>query len=317
MRTAAAARVFVVGESLVDVVEREGVRTAHPGGSPLNVAFGLARLGLSTTFLTTWGDDDNGRMLAAHLATAGVDTIVERAEGGTSVATAEVGANGTARYVFDLDWALRAIAAPTTAVFHTGSLGALLEPGATAVRRLVDGLHPDTVVTFDPNVRSALMPDRQPTLDMVGWYSEHAHLVKLSDEDAAWLFPGMNHRAVLDWIVDHGAAVAVLTLGERGSILRSRMSELRVEAPATSVVDTIGAGDAYMAGLIAGAVFAEALPEMRTREVTEDALRSMGEIASRVASLTVARAGAMPPTWDEIERVGRGAPQREFTTNAR
>ncbi|MFP3380222.1 PfkB family carbohydrate kinase, partial [Bacillus sp. SIMBA_069] len=122
MSTGVTAGVFVVGESLVDVVEREGVRTAHAGGSPFNVSFGLGRLGLPTTFATSWGDDDNGRLLAAQLATAHVETIVEAAEGGTSVATAQVDANGVARYDFDLEWTLRAIAAPTTAVFHTGSL---------------------------------------------------------------------------------------------------------------------------------------------------------------------------------------------------
>ncbi|MFF1572608.1 carbohydrate kinase [Leifsonia sp. NPDC058292] len=312
-----ASSAFVVGESLVDVVERGETRTTHPGGSPLNVSFGLARLGLPTTFATSFGDDDNGRLLRTHLATAGVVTIVEAADGGTSVARAQIDADGIARYDFDLHWDLPALATPETALFHTGSLGALLEPGATAVRRLVDGLHPDTVVTFDPNIRPALMPDRAHALDMIGWYVERAHVVKLSDEDAAWLFPGWDERAVLEWIVDHGAVVAVLTLGERGSILRSHTADIEIDARPTSVVDTIGAGDAYMAGLIAGAVFADVLPELRTRTVTETSLRSMGEMASTVASLTVARAGAMPPTLAEIEHVRRDRHSEGIATTSR
>lgn len=317
MSRASAHSVFVVGESLIDVVEREGARTKHPGGSPLNVSFGLARLGLPTTFATSFGDDENGRMLAAHLASAGVSTIVEDAAGGTSVARALIGADGSARYDFDLRWDMRPIAVPTTAVFHTGSLGALREPGAAAVRRMVEGLHPDTVVTFDPNIRPALMPDPQRALDTVGWYSAHAHLVKLSDEDAAWLFPGWNPRAVLEWVLDQGAAVAVLTLGRRGSILRTRTSEVEAEARTTSVVDTIGAGDAYMAGLIAGAVFADVLTELRSRTVSAAALRSIGETASTVASLTVARAGAMPPTAAELENARSTTYAGEIATTLR
>ncbi|WP_431219965.1 carbohydrate kinase family protein [Leifsonia xyli] len=308
MSPAPASRALVIGESLVDVVERPGsAPTAHAGGSPLNVAFGLARLGVPVTFATEYGADAYGSLLAAHLGDAGVTTINLSHGEATSVATARIDAQGTARYDFSLTWDFDAPALPAAELVHTGSIGALREPGATAVRRLIEELHDDTVVSFDPNVRPALIGEPAQARELVDWYSRHAHLVKLSDEDAGWLFPGWEPRAVLDWVLERGAAVAVVTLGAEGSILRSRTSEAEIEAVPTRVVDTIGAGDAYMAGLVAGAVHADLLARLRRGDVSEDSLRALGGMAASVAALTVARAGAVPPTLDEVRALGTTA----------
>ncbi|WP_285114333.1 carbohydrate kinase [Leifsonia sp. fls2-241-R2A-40a] len=295
-------RALVMGESLVDVVERHGSpRAVHAGGSPLNVAFGLARLGIHVTFATEYGADPHGSLIADHLHSAGVDTLNTSHGNPTSTATARIDPEGAAHYDFSLDWDFAPTALPPAELVHTGSIGALREPGATAVRRHVNALGDDTLVTFDPNVRPSLMPDREQTLKSVDWYSRHAHLVKLSDEDAHWLFPGWTHRTVLDWILDRGAGIAVLTRGGDGSLLRSRAAEIEIEASAAHVVDTIGAGDAYMAGLLAGLMGAEPRGQLQRGNVSDIVLRSIGELASRVAALTVARAGAMPPTLDEIQ----------------
>ncbi|ANF31929.1 hypothetical protein A0130_09805 [Leifsonia xyli] len=305
MNPATAPRALVVGESLVDVVERGSSSSAHPGGSPLNVAFGLARLGVPVTFVTEFGDDAYGELLAGHLRSAGVETI-NRPEGkATSVATARIDADGAAGYDFSLTWELRAPAVPPAELFHTGSIGALREPGSGAVRQLVEAVAPGTLVSFDPNIRPALMGDAAQLRDLVGWYCRHAHLAKLSDEDAAWLFPGWAHRAVLDWVLEQGTRVAVLTRGAHGSILRGSHAEVELPAIPTTVVDTIGAGDAYMAGLLAGVAHTGARAELLAGHVSEASLRTIGETASAVAALTVARAGAMPPTLPEVEALAR------------
>ena len=146
------------------------------------------------------------------------------------------------------------------------------------------------------------MPGPEHTRDLVAWYCRKAHLVKLSDEDAAWLFPGWDPRAVLDWVLAQGARVAVLTCGAEGSILRSPSAEVTVAARATAVVDTIGAGDAYMAGLIWGVLNTLGLEHLRSGDVSLSELAALGDVASAVAALTVARRGAEPPTLRELQR---------------
>jgi len=300
-------KVLVVGESLVDVVESQGDRSAHPGGSPLNVAFGLSRLDVATVFATEFGSDPYGDAIRAHLEGAGVEVVRSTPSGSTpsgatSVATARLDASGAADYTFALDWRFDASGFGVPALLHTGSIAAVHEPGASSVRRLIEELSADTLVSYDPNVRPAVMPGPERTRELVAWYCRKAHLVKLSDEDAAWLFPGWDPRAVLDWVLAQGARVAVLTCGAEGSILRSPSAEVTVAARATAVVDTIGAGDAYMAGLIWGALNILGLEHLRSGDVSRSELAALGDVASAVAALTVARRGAEPPTLRELQR---------------
>lgn len=295
-------KVLVVGESLVDVVESHGERSAHPGGSPLNVAFGLSRLDVATVFATEFGSDPYGDAIRAHLEGAGVEVVRSTPSVATSVATARLDASGAADYTFALDWRFDASGFGVPALLHTGSIAAVHEPGASSVRRLIEELSTDTLVSYDPNVRPAVMPGPEHTRDLVAWYCRKAHLVKLSDEDAAWLFPGWDPQAVLDWVLAKGARVAVLTCGAEGSILRSPSAEVTVAARATAVVDTIGAGDAYMAGLIWGVVNTLGLEHLRSGDVSRSELAALGDVASAVAALTVARRGAEPPTLRELQR---------------
>ena len=160
------ATVLVVGEALVDVVRRDGDDIVHPGGSPLNVAVGLQRLGLPTTLHSAFGADPHGVAIAQHLEASGVtvtaSTVSDRE---TSVALATIGADGAASYTFSIDWDPAALEVPegTFDAVHTGSIGAALEPGATLVEELLTRLRPTTTVSFDPNVRPQLMgsPERR------------------------------------------------------------------------------------------------------------------------------------------------------------
>jgi len=298
-------RVLVVGESLVDVVERDGARNAHAGGSPLNVAYGLARLGVPTAFATEFADDDHGRIIEAHLDSAGVEILRHRSSERTSVATARIGSDGAAEYTFSLQWefdaADLAVDLPPAPVVHVGSVGAFLEPGSQAVRRVLQELPATSLVSFDPNVRPALIPDRALARDLVAWYAGRADLVKLSDEDAAWLFPLTGEDDVLEWILAQGASVVVLTRGSAGSLLRTRWAQVELPAVRTEVVDTIGAGDAYMAGLIAAVIDPAGGVDVLRAGADSAFLERLGRIASTTAALTVARAGAAPPTRAELE----------------
>jgi len=147
-------RVIVVGEALVDVVRRDGDDVVHPGGSPLNVAVGLRRLGVSTTLHSTFGADPHGVAIAQHLEESDVavtsSTVSDRE---TSVALATIGADGAASYSFSIDWDPAQLDVPdgTFDVVHTGSIGAALEPGATMVESLLARLRPTTIVTCAPH----------------------------------------------------------------------------------------------------------------------------------------------------------------------
>ncbi|WP_295011762.1 carbohydrate kinase [uncultured Microbacterium sp.] len=295
-------RVLVIGEALIDVVDRGdgSAPVRHVGGSPLNVAFGLARLGIPTTFATEFGDDADGAAIAAHLAGAGVE-VARTAAGAhrTATALARIQPDGSAEYVFDIDWTFPQPPPTDRAdVVHIGSIGSLRAPGAVGVLALVEGLPSDVLVTFDPNVRPALLPSVVETRALVERYAARAQVVKLSDEDAAWLYPEDPSSAPAR-LLAQGARLVAVTHGAEGSVVHTAGGERRVPARRTAAVDTIGAGDAYMSGLIAALLpHADALTGGEGLDA--DALDAVGRVAATTSSLTVARAGAMPPTAEEL-----------------
>ena len=150
--------VLVVGEALIDIVQRpDGTTVEHSGGSAANVAVALARLGRPVQLLTAYGDDERGAVLARHLNQSAVGLIgdphsLER----TATAAATLGPDGGAAYTFDIDWRLNALPDPSPVVVHTCSIGAVLEPGASDVRRLVEALRPRATVSYDVNARPAV-----------------------------------------------------------------------------------------------------------------------------------------------------------------
>lgn len=297
-------RALVIGEALIDIVDRDGVESSHVGGSPLNVAVGLSRLGIVTTFATEFADDERGRLIADHLDEDGLVVVqTSEASSRTSTARARIGVDGSASYEFDLSWEFRR--APRlggVSIVHVGSVGALRPPGAARVLELVESLPDDVLVTFDPNVRPALLPSADETRDLVHRFAARAAVVKLSDEDADWLYPDEPSSAAAR-LLDAGASIVIVTRGERGSTLSTAGTDLHVPAYATDVVDTIGAGDAYMSGVIAAlakGVGVEAVLQGRFDELD---LAGAGRAAAAAAGITVGRAGAVPPTTAELDAV--------------
>src|SRR5688500_1601056 len=203
-----AGRMFVViGEALVDLVGQRGSRTlvAHPGGSPANVALGLARLGDPVTLMTRLGKDAFGEMIATHLQSSGVRVDAGRDDGAkTSLAVASLAA-GVATYDFRIEWDIGTLAPlpVETRCLHTGSLATILEPGRADVEDLMTREHQRGRVTisYDPNVRPALLgtPERaRPGIERLVSLSD---VVKVSDEDLHWLYPGRPDEEVArDWL---------------------------------------------------------------------------------------------------------------------
>jgi len=292
-------RAFIVGESLVDVTRTvAGESTIHPGGSPLNVAVGLARLGLPTTLVTQLGDDSRGTLVRDHLARSGVDVVALDPPRRTGSATAWLDEQGRAAYSFDIGWDPVAISVPAGVTrVHVGSIASYLPPGADAVLGCAHRARAAGIpVSFDPNVRPALAPDlsevRRRVLELVA----EAEVVKLSDEDVDALFPDRSPEAVVDdLIATGGPRLVVLTRGGDGATLATGDHRVAVGAMPVPVVDTIGAGDSFMAAVLA--VLAE--PSM-AGSLDRDQLSFLGAVACEAAAITCSRPGADPPWRREL-----------------
>jgi fructokinase len=310
MSTQPQPRALVVGEALVDAVRRPDGETAeHPGGSPANVAIGLGRLGRRVDLLTWLGDDAHGDLVRAHLTGSDVHVLTgDRAPERTAVATAHLDAAGVATYDFDLTWDIPATFAEDAGnplVVHTGSIAAVLEPGGPAVARLVEERRAVATITYDPNLRPALMGSPAAAGPAVEHLVGLADVIKVSDEDLAWLHPGVAPVQIArDWVA-RGAALVVVTLGGEGALaVTAGGEELTVQAPRVTVADTVGAGDSFMSGLIDGLWTAGLLgADARERLHAIDAATVERVLARcvRIAAITVSRPGANPPTSAELD----------------
>lgn len=296
--------ILVVGEALVDVVEGpDGSRREHAGGSPMNVAVGLGRAGLDVSLATALGDDRYGELVRRHLSDSHVNVLASTTDH-TASAVARLDGHGSASYEFDISWDPDLVDPPATPdAVHTGSIAATLAPGADAVEALLHRLRPTSIVTFDPNVRPSLTPDRDEVTERVERLVQLADVVKVSDEDLAWLSPGTPFDDVAVRWLEAGASMVVVTRGGKGSVARDRSGRLDMTVAPVNVVDTVGAGDAYMSGLIV-ALEVEGLLDVtareRLREIDAETTRRLIHTAARSAAIVVGRAGADPPSRAEL-----------------
>lgn len=305
----AAERIIVVaGEALIDLVPAPGeVLAAHPGGGPFNTARTLGRLECPVAYLGRISTDSFGIRLAELLAADGVrsDALV-RTDEPTMLALAELDADGVAGYRFyaqgtaapgltEADALARL--PPGAAFLHVGTLGLVLEPMASALEALAARLAGRAVVMVDPNCRPSAIADPAGYRARLARVLGGADVVKVSEEDVAWLAP---EAAALDGargLLAQGPAVVLLTRGSRGATVVTAGGEVAVAAPPVTVVDTIGAGDAFSGGWLAW--WAErglGRAELAQRDSAVEATR----FACLVAARTCARAGASPPCRREL-----------------
>ena len=317
----------VIGEGLVDVVQRSSGIEAHVGGSPLNVAVGLARLGHPVQFVGRYGRDAYGESVAAHLRASSV--MLPQAPDGlpTSVATALVDDDGAATYTFDLAWELPGLAERLpfmlqgTTLLHTGSIATMLAPGAAEVLAAVEHAHPASTISFDPNCRPSIITDADYARRQAEKFVTLSDIVKASDEDLAWLYPGVDPlESARRWLKLGGAegpAVVVVTRGAAGPWGITAAGEAEFAAPRVEVADTVGAGDSFMAALLSGVVdrgLDGAQNRADLRALPAEGLTALLAHASRAAAVTVSRAGANPPTRAELNHIEAAAEEAEVPT---
>lgn len=291
-------RVLVIGEALIDIVERDGTSTEHVGGSPANVALTLARLGRDATLVTDIADDAHGRRISGHLSASGVEVLRGDSER-TSIARAMIREDGSAEYEFDFSWNPPAADASSAVHVHTGSIAIYLEPGGSEVLDLLEALPPGVTASVDANIRPAVIGEHHDALARFERIAAACEIVKLSDEDAEWLYPRMQLDEVLTRLISLGAQLAVVTRGSRGLIIASAIARATVPAARIVVADTIGAGDSAM-GAILDEAFRQGLGIPGGMRLDEPSLWAIGQWAVRIAGITTSRSGANPPSHTEL-----------------
>jgi fructokinase len=304
--------ILISGEALIDLIpdpDKDSRYDALLGGSPFNVAIGLARLGAPTAFVARLSTDPNGEALAAALARERVDlSFVARDAKPTMLAFVMRGTAQTgSRYAFyldatayDGDWPFPLVWPSGARHLHVGSIAALDPRHADKVVAALKLARASGTTSFDPNVRPMVMPDREAVRAQVEREVALASLVKASEEDLEWLYPDRAIDATLaDWAT-RGPKFCVATLGGKGAVAHLGATRLEVAAPKVEVVDTVGAGDSFMSALLSAMDRDGALgPAGRALDI--ERLRAWLGFAAKASAITCTRKGADPPTLTEVE----------------
>ncbi|ARF52912.1 carbohydrate kinase [Streptomyces gilvosporeus] len=300
----------VIGEALIDLVQlaAPGDYRARPGGSPFNVAVGLARLGHRTALMARLADNTFGRMLRTHAAAEGVDlTYAPAAAEPTTLAVVSMDPEGRAGYDFYLDatadwqWteAETALVPRETAVLHFGSVASWTSPADAHIHSAVQRLRAEgtALISYDPNVRPTLLGDPERGRRAVERSVGIAHLVKASREDVEWLYPDTPIERIAAHWLELGALLVVITDGPDGAhAFHASAGSLSRPGRKVAVVDTVGAGDAFTSGLL-GASARHGLHSPQTLAAADPGvLRTVVDDAILVSALTCERLGADPPT---------------------
>ena len=303
--------IVVAGEALIDLTADGDDRyTAHPGGGPANTAVALGRLGVPVAFLGGVSRDRFGGFIRDRFTGAGVDLrLVVDTDAPTTLAVAALDDSGTATYGFYLDGtsagAVSADRVPVNlsgevAGVWCGTLGLVVEPTATTLVDLVGRHATRIVVGVDPNLRPTALPDLPSHLGRLTGVMAAADIVKLSVDDAEVMHPGADPTDTAAWVNGLGVPLVLLTRGGAGVTAFTRSGTVDLPVPEVTVVDTIGAGDAYAAGILAGLHDRHLLSKEGVAALGGEDLEEIHRFAAQVAAVTVSRPGADPPWRREL-----------------
>jgi fructokinase len=304
----------VIGEALVDLVANgpDGGYRASPGGSPFNVAVGLARLGNRTSLMARFAHDRYGRMLRAAATAEGIDlAAAAHASERTTRAIASVDETGSVVYDFDADgtadwqWTASELSRlrPDTEVLHFGSIASWTPPGSERIaERVSEARARSVLISYDPNIRAVLLGARDRAIALVEQSVRSAHVVKTSREDIEWLYPDRRAADVAARWSGLGPGLVIVTDGAHGaSAYRATRRPVHRPGRRVAVVDTIGAGDAFTAGLLTGLIRRRLHGGGRLAEVSDETLARIIDDAVLISAVTCERAGADPPRLAELQ----------------
>ncbi len=305
--------IICCGEALIDMLPRklpdgESVLLPVAGGAVYNTAIALGRLGVETGFFSGLSTDMFGRRLLQELERSHVDSsFCVRSDRPTTLAFVEL-TEGHAKYVFyDEQTALRMLAATDlpqldddVEALHFGAISLISEPCGSTYEALLLREADRRVISLDPNIRSNFIPDADSHRQRMHRMIAKSDIIKVSDEDLAWLEPDRDADAAIEGWLAGGAAIVVVTRGAKGASSTTRAGKIDVPSQRIEVVDTVGAGDSFDAGFLAGIKQAGRLSKAGLRAITADELEAALHLAASVAAVTVSRAGANPPWKSEL-----------------
>jgi fructokinase len=301
--------IVVGGEALVDLVGGDGSLRPVAGGGPFNTAIAFGCLEVPVAFLGSISSDDYGQLLAERLVDCGVDvSLVRQSDAPTARALVRRQHDGDSEYSFEVQDTSLADLSPRDLpllpdeawAVHIGTLALAIDPPAAAYEALVHREAERRQIILDPNVRPAIFGDAPAYRRRFERLLQLADLVKLSEDDAAWIYPGLSIEQVIELILGFGPRVVALTRGKRGAVAASGDVFVDVAAVPVAVVDTIGAGDTFGAAFIAALVDEAALGPQSSRPIDEPVLMRAVAYAVAAAAITCTRVGAVPPSRSEI-----------------
>ena len=302
--------IVIGGEALVDFVDERGSVHAVPGGGPFNTAIAFGRLKIPVGFFGALSRDAHGRMLVGQLVDSGVDTsLVRWSDAPTPHAVVHRGLDGKNEYTFHLDGTSLADLSPGDLptlprgawALYVGTLALAVDPPAAAFEALVEREVGRRQIVFDPNVRPTMFGDVATYRRRFERLVQLADLVKLSEDDAAWIYPGLSAERALAQILAFGPRIVAVTKGERGAIAGSGNVVVDVAGVPVAVADTVGAGDSFGAALIAALVNEGAFGPDATQPPDESVLARAVSYAVAGSAITCTRTGAVPPSREEID----------------
>ncbi len=306
---------IVCGEALFDVFATGDTPTGigfdgRIGGSPFNVAMGLARLGQPVGFCGGIGTGFAGERLMRALADEGIDNrATARIDAPSTLSLIGLDARGVPSYAFYghgcADRLLREAhlaAIPLEArAFHFGSYAMVVQPVATTQRALVEREHQRSVISYDPNIRANVEPDLAVWRDTLDWMLPRCHVLKVSDEDLALLYPGRGIEDFAAGALAAGTPLVVVTRGGEGVTGFTARDAVTLPSNTVAVVDTVGAGDTFQAALLTWLVENGRLSPEAIRSLDAASLRAALSFAARAAAITCGRRGADLPRRGELD----------------
>lgn len=304
----------VAGEALMDVFTGATTPTgialdARIGGSPLNVAFGLARMGQAVAFLGGISNGELGNRLVDALRAEGVSLdALHRSDAPTTISLIGVDAKGVPEYAFygtgaaDRTLPLSALERmPADArLLHVGSYTMVVGDTAATQRALVERVHGRMVVSYDPNLRLNVEPDLQVWRDTLEWMLPRTDILKLSDEDLGLLYPGIDPAAFAADCLGKGAGLVALTRGGKGAFAWHASGIVEVPPVHVDVIDTVGAGDTFQSSLVTRLDELGALTPDGVRGMGAETLLDAMRFAAQAAAITCSRRGADLPRRAEL-----------------
>ena len=298
-------QVWVAGEVLIDLIPEGVNRKPVVGGGPANTAKALSKLDIDTQFIDGISNDNYGQIAKDELKSVCVKVdyvkysdkptclaVVSLSESGS--ATYEFVIENTATFDFDIEW-LPNPQANRPSLLHIGTLATVIEPGASVLFEWAQSVAKFAPIVFDPNIRPAVISDREQYLAQVERWLAISSAVKVSEDDLKWLYPSLDVEQVVNNWLTKGPSLIVVTYGDKGLTGYRKGEVVSVEAVQVKVVDTVGAGDTV------GAILVEAIVKDGLDSLTGLRLETVLKRAAKAAAITVSRVGANPPTFQELE----------------